>query len=105
VLFMQPEAARSERGLAQRLRVTLGLGESRRAVEQAMRTRQVALTSQSLPGRAEQRGKLALSTVWRLNPLPGLLLDGSGPPLLTGRPRRQRGTPICRPDGETVEIM
>jgi hypothetical protein len=62
-LFMQPEAARSEGSLAQRLRVTLGFGEPRRAVEQDARTRKVALTSQSMPGRAEQRGKFLLSAV------------------------------------------
>lgn len=67
-LFMQPEAARSEGGLAQRLRITVGFGESRRAVEQAARTRQVALASQSLPGRSKQPGKFVLSAVWRLIP-------------------------------------
>jgi len=102
---MQPEAARSKRSLTQRLGITLGFGESRRAVKQAARVRKIALTSQSMPGRTEQRGKLALSTVWRPSPLPGLPFDGSGPSLLTDRPRRQRGTPICRPDAETVEIM
>lgn len=60
---MQPEAACPERSLAQRLRVTLGLGESRRMVEQAARTRKVALTSQSLPGRLEQRRKFLLSAI------------------------------------------
>jgi hypothetical protein len=34
----------------------------------------------------QQPGKLALSTAWRLSPLPGFLFDGSGPSLLTGRP-------------------
>jgi hypothetical protein len=64
VLFMQPEAVRSECGLAQRLRVTLGFGESRREVEQATRARKVAPTSQqSLPGRLEQRRKFLLSAV------------------------------------------
>src|SRR5205085_4995534 len=62
-LFMQPEAARSEHSLTQRLGITLGFGESRRAVEQAARAHKIALNTQSLPGRLEQRGKFFLSAV------------------------------------------
>jgi len=50
---MQPEAACSECSLAQRLRVTLGFGESRRMVEEAACAVKVALTSQRVPGRSE----------------------------------------------------
>jgi hypothetical protein len=62
-LFMQPEAAHSERRLTQRLCITLGFGEPRRLVEKAPRTHKVALTSQSLPGRFKQRGKFLPSAV------------------------------------------
>jgi hypothetical protein len=60
---MQPEATGSKSGLAQRLRVALGFGKSRRVVEQNTRARKVAPTSQSLPGRLEQRRKFLLSAV------------------------------------------
>jgi hypothetical protein len=62
-LFIQPEAACSERGLAQRLRIALGFSEPRRLVEKAARTHKVAPTSQSMPGRFEQRRNFLLSAV------------------------------------------
>jgi hypothetical protein len=62
-LFIQPEAARSECRLTQRLSITLGFRESRRLVEKAVRARKVALASQSVPGRFEQCRKFLLSTV------------------------------------------